>query len=73
MHKKAVEDILKEISSKGYTYHDRKTRPSFKEKLERERFRALNCTDSRIEELRNRAKQKLIIEEIKQWLKNDMH
>ena len=59
-----LKELLDKISKSGYGYYDNK-RPSFEEQLERERFRALNCTDSRIEELRNRAKHKLIIRELK--------
>ena len=61
MSKKTREKILKmmdNIPYQPYTDHN------FKPPWEEEKMKALNCTDSRVEELRNRAKQRLIIREI---------
>ena len=61
MSKKTREEILKMMDNIPYTHY---TTHNFKDPIEKEKMKALNCTDSRVEELRNRAKQRLIIREI---------
>lgn len=57
----AAKKIAEQSRDIPYGYY---TDPKFKDPFEEERKNALNCTDSRVEELKNRAKQRLIIREL---------